>query len=135
MTGRLIRAFINESLLDTEAQRLKPYLSAHTKQMSATGQISVLDMEDSAEAKSWRAAARGYTETSLSERTTKLLRLFAARSAYTGDAITIDSQHDYPMIDAIEPTRYSFCWSNFVAVATSSGHCYMNPTASFDKSP
>jgi hypothetical protein len=89
------------SLRGDQSQML-PYLSAFTRQTyEFDGRIVQLDQD-------WQAFAEVHQRTSVHRRAEKLLRLIENRTKQPGEFVTVDTDWDYPLVDAAnaEPLYY-----------------------------
>lgn len=91
MTGMLFVVFRR---LTPENRALLPYLSAYTRQTAKRGVRSELNTEN------WQDLARSHMGTSVSQKVMKLLDLVASRSSHPGDTAEINTDMDYPLLDA-----------------------------------
>lgn len=84
-----------------EARGLLPYLSAHTRQASARGEVVTLDTRN------WKQLALAHKTTPLSRRITKLLELVASRSE-PGSPVTLNLAAEFPLVDAKSKEQMGF---------------------------
>jgi hypothetical protein len=83
--------------LDLDDERLLPYLSAYTRQTSNKGTVPKLHTGN------WRDFARVHASTSISDKLLTLLKFVTTHSSRFGDIVNIDSELDYPLLDANSP--------------------------------
>src|SRR5690348_15428762 len=77
-----------------DRSQLHPYLSAFTRQSDVfDGRIVQLNQN-------WLPLAEVHQRTSVHQRAEKLLRLIEYRTKQPGEFVTIDTDWDYPLVDA-----------------------------------
>jgi hypothetical protein len=86
---------------EPQFQKLSPFLSAHLRQSSDSGQIVELQIDN------WESLAQGHSRTPVVRKLDRLLRLFAARSETIGADAKIGAD-DFVLVDAANTTELDY---------------------------
>lgn len=84
---------------DRSKDKLRPYLSAYTKQSLGVPKLHL---------KNWEELASSHATTSVAARVEKLMNLLSSRTSIPGDYVKLDQDFDYPIIDAAAPNEMQF---------------------------
>ncbi len=107
MTGRLLRQFRGHEH-EPDDLKLRPYLSAYTKQTSMAGTTPMLGSEN------WRDVARAHMGTPVPAKVLKLLRLFETGSDHPGASVRTIPELDFPLLDAKNTEEMGFLYNHLV---------------------
>jgi hypothetical protein len=97
-----ISSAMRADLRSTTTPELLPFLAAHTRQaFEFEGKPIRIDND-------WAVHAETHRHTSVHQRAHKLLRLIESRAKQPGEYVKIESEWDYPLVDAVngEALRY-----------------------------
>ena len=113
ITGTLLATPFNDKASE-EARGLRPYLSAHTRQASAHGEVVTLNTIN------WKELALAHKNTPLPRKITKLLELLASRSQ-PGSTVQLNPAAEAPLVDAASKTEMLFLLNDLVKGGVRSG--------------
>jgi len=95
--------------LDDIGAEVHPYLSAATRKAHEAGRPIVLRTDN------WRALEEGQRSIRVSEKIARLLQLCAERSGAPGHTWSIETERDYPLVAARNPTELAAYLSHLVS--------------------
>ena len=93
ISGILARSFASIPWSPKD-EKLRPYLSAYTRQASDRGEHVVLEVDN------WRDFARSHAGTSIQVRLRKTLEMLAKQSKEIGARVILRYERAYPLVDA-----------------------------------
>jgi len=88
-----------------DVNRLRPFLSAYSRQHAESRQTVILDNGN------WRRAAEAHRTTPVPEKVWKLLRLIGSRTSVAGSAVRLNAERDCPLIDAATPHEFGYLFT------------------------